>query len=367
MTKPMPSPSIMRGAGRALLLVATLAALSACNSLGQLGQAPASTLPPPERLGTGANVIGVLAAGEPDNLAGGAPDSIFQAARLGATSIVNSSMALELRAVGRNGARDAATQLATTGARIVILPPDLKAGGQAAGPLADRGIPAISVARMSDPARHLFGAGFDPIEEASALTGELTRRGIAKVAVVGLANEVSQNWAHAVGGAFARQGITATLVDGSTPDAMLQGLGSTADLGAVVFAMAPEAAADLASALRADPARVKLLLVGSTEWALAGGLPPALNGAIYAVPEGNGLQKFAGRFTATYSQRPTLASALVYDLIIMAAALQSIAPEAPYTDAALAGPDGFLGFTGPFAFGVAGLATTRSYTIVVAK
>ena len=354
--------TLPRGAGRALLTIMTLAALSACTSLGPIGTAPAPAQPAAERLGTGANIIGVLAVSEPDNLAGGAPDSIYQAARLAATSIVNSSMTLEIRAAER----DAAAQLAATGARIVILPPDVKASGQAAGPLADRAIPAISVARMSDPARHLYGAGFDPGEEAAALAGELTRRGIAKVALISLPNEASQTWARAVAGAFARQNIAVLLIDGGTPDATQQALASS-DLGAVVFAMAPEAAAALAPLLRADPADAKLLLAGNAEWAMAETLPPALRGAVYAVPAGNGLLNFARRFKAASGQRPTLASALVYDLIIMAAALPSIAPDAPYSNATLASPDGFLGFTGPFAFGEAGLAVHRSYEIAVAK
>lgn len=356
----MTSLSIMPRAGRVLLLLVTLAALSACTSLGQIGTAPAATQPASERLGTGANIIGVLAINEPDNLAGGAPDSIAQAARLAATSI--SSITLEIRAAGR----DAATQLASAGARIVILPPDVKASGQAAGPLAEREIPAISVARISDPARHLYGAGFDPGEEAAALAGELSQRGIAKVALVSLANEASQTWARTVAGAFARQNIVVLLIDGGTADVTQQAL-AVSDLGAVIFAMAPEAAANLAPLLRATPAGAKLLLAGSAEWAMADALPPALRGAVYAVPSGNGLQNFARRFKAASGQRPTLASALVYDLIIMAAALPSIAPDAPYSNATLSSPDGFLGFTGPFAFGEAGLAVHRSYEIAVAK
>jgi hypothetical protein len=347
------------------LVLAGLAAmaLSACSAVGP--GLETSSAPAQERLGAGGSVIGVLSFAEPGNLAGGAVDSTYQAARLAAATIVNSPVTIEIRS--GEAAESAARELAEADARIAILPADPTSASKAASVLAKRGAPSISLARAGDETRNLYGAGFDPAAEVEALTDEVVRRGIARLAVLTAPTIPSQLWAAAVIKVLRTRGVTAEVVDGSDLNKAQAVLGGLPDIGAIVFATSPEQAAGIGQAMRSDPARAKLAFFASAEWALAASLPSALGGSIYAAPEGSRLREYARRFTAAAGARPTLASALVYDLIVMAAALQQAAPSAPYDRATLASSEGFVGFSGAFAFTRSGAAMPRRYAIHIAE
>lgn len=350
--------------GRPLLAVLLLAALPACTSLSQSGLiTPAA--PAQERLGTGAHVIGVLSFTEPGNLAGGVPEASYQAARLAATGLAKSPVSIEIRNATADGARAAALALAEVGVRIAVLPADARSVSQAATTLAGKGVPSLSLARTGDSGKNLYGAGFDPAEETAALAADIAARGIAKVALVTMAGEPSRLWAGAAAKALTAKGIAVTPVDAGDFERAQRTLAALPDIGGVVFATTPEVAASLALVLRADPARAALVLFGNAEWALAMPVPPALKGALYAAPAGNALRDYARRFAAASGQRPTLASALVYDLVIMSAALQASVPGTPYDRATLTSTDGFRGFSGAFAFAPSGLVLARQYAITV--
>lgn len=348
---------LVRRAAVALLL----ATLAACSGLPQPSISTPG-LPAKERLGNGPNVVGVVSFSEPNNLAGGTADASYLAAKLAISTASGLPTAVELRNGAAIGPRSAAEQMLAATARLVILPRDPQAVRQAEAVLSGKGVASVSLSREGAVGQARYGAGFSLEEEAAALAGDIRSRGGGQVLLVTSKEVGSDALAAAISSQLSAAGLSARLL----PAEKLGEATAAAAPAIAVFATSPELAANTLLALPIAQ-RTSLQVYGNAEWALALPAPAELLGARFAAPSDNLLRDFSRRFTAAYSQRPTLASALVYDLTIMAAALPAAIPSDPFGQQALLAPEGFRGFTGSFAFGGHGVAQPRPYSIFMVE
>jgi ABC-type branched-subunit amino acid transport system substrate-binding protein len=354
-----------------LVLPALLLCLSACSSTTEVAVAPSVEPPPGEGIfGSGGQPVGVLAFAEPGNLSDGANDSVMRAAKLAAETVKGNPLQVVVRTVDPAGSNLAAAvaDLQASGVKLVVGPDDPRIAAEAARSLSAARIPMLSLSSFADLGVQLYAAAFVPGEEAVAIVNEAARRGHASIAVVSGPGRDSEELTKSILTLGAAAGISARPVDGSTESQFVAAMSAMASAGvtvdAVVFAVGPRRAAAMISALRADQRFTSTAVIGNSGWALAADPPAALKGAWYTAPEGAQLGRFIEKFRAANGPTGTLKAAMVYDLLVLAAALPQTVAEEPYAAEVLTSPSGFSGFTGTFRFGPTGMAAARNYTIV---
>ena len=355
---------------RLLVLPVLLAGLSACSS-GQIAGSPSVEPPPGEgTFGSGGQAVGVLAFAEPHNLSDGATDSVLRAAKLAAETLKGNPLTVVVRTVDPDGTNlgTALGDLQSAGVKLVVGGNDPRIAAEAAKALATMRVPTLSLSSFADLGMLLYAAAFVPGEEAVALVNETARRGHKSVAVVSAAGQPSAELTKSILTLATAAGISARPVDGTTDSQFIAAMSAMAGAGvsvdAVIFAVGPERAAAMTAALEADARLKAIAVIGNSGWALLGATPPALKGAWYPVPEGTQLSEFIEKFKAAYGLSGTLNAAMIYDLLVLAAALPQAVTENPYAAEVLTSPQGFSGFTGAFRFGPTGMAAARNYTIV---
>ncbi|MGB3339194.1 MAG: hypothetical protein WBA73_18615 [Devosia sp.] len=359
-------PSLLR---KPLVIVA-LATLSACSTGQFVGMTPGTvTAPAAERIGDGTAIVGVIPVTEAASLSGGAPDSVYLAAKLAANALPAGTASVEIRQAGpsESAIRGAANNLANSGAKIVIVADPNQEAGAAAAALAPKGITTISLSGIADTGRQLYGAGLMPREEAIALASELTRRGEKAVVIAATGDPASQTFATAVAAVAGAQQIASVMVDASSPQSLIAALQGLQQQGApyssIIFAVGPQHGTMLVEQLQVAGLLADARMVGNAGWAMAEPLPAALKGAWYPSLPRARLDAFVQKFRAAYGSNPTLMGAVAYDLVILAAALPKAYPDAPYAPAVLTSSQGFSGFSGPFRFGSAYMVEPRRYEI----
>ncbi len=358
---------------RVVALVALLLGLAACAS-AQLAGGPAAEPPPGDgTFGSGPQPVGVLAFTEPDNLSDGAADSVFRAAKLAAESLKGNPLTVVVRTVDPDGANLslALGDLQAAGVKLVIGGGDPRIAAEAAKTMAAQRVPTLGLSSFADLGMLLYAAAFVPGEEAVALVNEAARRGYASIAVVSGSSPASQELTKSVLTLATAAGISARPVDGATEMQFVAAMSAMAMAGvtveAIVYAVGPERAGAMTAALKVDPRFKPVAIVGNSGWALIGKTPPALKDAWYTVPEGTQLGEFIEKFKAANGMSGTLSGAMVYDLLVLAAALPQAVKEDPYSPEVLTSPQGFSGFTGLFRFGPTGMVAARNYSIVTMK
>jgi branched-chain amino acid transport system substrate-binding protein len=113
-----------------------------------------------------------------------------------------------------------------------------------------------------------------------------------------------------------------------------------------------DAVPDVAQAIIADGVSIKRLqLLGTGLWddprIYA---TPALDGGLYAAPDGVGYRNFSTRYRARYNQDPVRTATLAYDAVALIAALVKTQGTAPFTQQVLTNSSGFSGIDGLFRF-----------------
>ncbi len=355
---------------RSLVLPVLFAGISACSS-GQIAGGPSVEPPPGEgTFGSGVQPVGVLAFVEPGNLSDGATDSVLRAAKLAAETLKGNPLTVVVRTVNAEGAdlSTALSDLQAAGVKLVVGADDPRVAAEAAKVLATSRIPTLSLSSFADLGLSLYAAAFVPAEEAVAIVNEAARRGHKSIAVVSGAGEPSQELTKSILTLAAAAGISARPVDGTTESQFAAAMSGMAGAGvtvdAVIYAVGPERAARMTATLKADDRFKSIAVIGNSGWALADGTPPALKAAWYPVPEGTQLGEFIEKFKAANGLAGTFNGAMVYDLLVLAAALPQAVKENPYAPEVLTSPQGFSGFTGTFRFGPTGMAAARTYIIV---
>jgi ABC-type branched-subunit amino acid transport system substrate-binding protein len=360
-----------------LLVPALAIALAACSSqvTGPDGgpDLAAGPVPIADTFGTGSRVVGVIAFNELGNLSDGAPDSPFLAAKLAATTLNGNPVTVVIRTLlpDKSNAGAIINEFDALGATIVIGPNDELTAAAVAKATQLRGVPTISLTSFSDLAVQLYGAAYVPNEEAVALVNEAAKRGYSSIAVVSVPGPASETFTKAVLTLAGTAGISARPVDGSTDSQFVAGLGGIASAGlpvaAIVFATGPARAATMMTALKSDARFNNVQVVGNSGWAMVEKLPNALKGAWYSAIESERIGEFVKKFQAANAAAPTLNSAMVYDLVVLAGALPQAIPDQPYHPEVLTNPQGFMGFSGQFRFAATGMLSARTYTIAAVK
>lgn len=363
----------------AAIAVTLLAAiLAGCSTMMAPGNAAATTTPTdkaaPEAAaaaaGTaapaeGALTLGVVTFSEPANRSGGVADASAKATRLATDRLASSaSIQLMIEPEGRgSGAAKIGRQFAASGARLVIGGIDKLAVSNLAESIAADSITMITLAPLADTRLSIYGASLSGRDEARALLTEAKRLGISSLVIVLNATPDSAHLATPLQALAAQQGVAVQLAqtDADLKSALAQPLSGGSR--AVVFSIAPQSAAGMLGKI--DPTLLAGTgIVGNAGWIMAEPLPEEVKGGWFPSLPAQSLRKFVQQFRAAYGENPTLASAMLYDLVIMAVALDVTAGEQAFADSRLQDVAGFTGFSGHFAFGAAGLVQPRTYEIV---
>lgn len=98
-----------------------------------------------------------------------------------------------------------------------------------------------------------------------------------------------------------------------------------------------------------DPRSVRFLGTGLWDDPSLGA-EPALVGGWFAAPQPEGFEEFRRRFEQSFGRRPPRVASLAYDSTALVGILAKQPGGAPFSDSALANPDGFAGYDGVFRF-----------------
>jgi hypothetical protein len=308
--------------------------------------------------------LGIVSFTEPANRSGGVADASAKAAKLAADRLASSAsvQVMVLPEARGSGAAKAGGQFAASGAKLVIGGMDKLAVSYLAESMAAGTITTITLAPIADTRLSIYGASLNGRDEALSVLAEAKRLGVSSLVIVVNGTPDSTHLAAPLQALAAQQGISVQLAqtDAHLQSALAQPLSGGSR--AVVFTVDPQGAAGMLS--RIDPTMAATLIVGNAGWIMAEPLPEALNGGWFPSLPAQSLRKFVQQFRAAYGENPTLPSAMLYDLVIMAVALDVTAGEQAFTDTRLQDVAGFTGFSGHFAFGAAGLVQPRTYEIV---
>lgn len=340
----MTSPAIKTFSRRAMLLAPVLLALAACSTGGPLMSASSSkskaVTPASETVGTGKNLVGLLAADDPANLSDGASGSAYLAARLATNALAGAPVTLMVR---RFESRPAALQ-------------------KAAGEMAQAGVRLVV-----DVANRLFGA-YARKDETTFSAAEMKRRGYGTIAIVRTGDAASVAYANGLAEAAAKVGLKVQFVDGSSAASAAAQLQSQAAMGfepkALAFATGPGRAVELVTALKAVPELAGVPVVGNGGWAV--GAPTGLGKGWYPSLSRAGLAGFAEKFADAYGTRPTIEAAITYDLVVLGGVLPQVAADDPFGPTTMTNAQGFTGVTGSFKFDSSGVAR-RPFAVVELK
>ena len=297
-------------------------------------------------------------------------------------------------AASPDGARAAADQALSEGARL-ILGPVFAADVRAASPMAaSRGVGMIAFSNDRTAARAgTYLIGVTPDEQISRVVRFAAAQGFKRFAALvpegefgTRVNEALRRAAAQSGGqvvavsnygsdgdidgvvrrlanfderhaAVARERQQLAAKDDEASRAALKQLGNAETVGEVGFdaLLIPEGGARLAAIAPLlgyyDIDRTKVKVLGLTTWEAPNlGREPSLIGAWYVAPVTTGREGFESRFRAAYGRAPHPLSRLAYDATALAALLARNKPGADFSAQALTAPSGYLGAGGIFRF-----------------
>jgi len=127
---------------------------------------------------------------------------------------------------------------------------------------------------------------------------------------------------------------------------------ASARADALLIADGGDAVPDVAQTIIADGVNIKRMqLLGTGLWddprIFA---TPALDGGLYAAPDGIGYRNFAARYRTRYGQDPVRTATLSYDAVALIAALVKTQGPQRFSPQVLTNPSGFTGIDGLFRF-----------------
>ena len=305
-----------------------------------------------EIVGHGEHLVGIQVSTEPANLAGGAANAEYLAARLALGKLARTDVRVLISDYGDSASKLVSTtnDLLDGGVGMIIAPRGAAEAKRVAG-MMEGFTTLVSTSFEQLSGRRVFSAGVNPGQEALAIAGELRRRSAKSVALIGTAHSNSTAFVRLMSQALMQQGIASISIVAASASAIAAELrnGASGVPDALVFATPPDVARRAMSALSGDARLAGLPVFGPTDWALSRAeARPA--SCLLPVPKGSDLAGFAGIFRQSYGVDPTLSAAIVHDLAILAGALPQVAEANPYSEQILFSPHGFSGVTGGFVF-----------------
>jgi branched-chain amino acid transport system substrate-binding protein len=262
------------------------------------------------------------------------------------------------------GAADAAKAVIADGARLIIGP--LVADEvEAVKPIArDAHVNVIAFATKTQVAGdNVFLMGFLPRQEVAREVSFAHERGLSKFAALAPATAYGHLMADSLKEIAAANGSTVTRVEFFTgdPGSVIKKLAPANDAApsfdALLLPEGGDQLKQIAQQLKAagiDSAQVRLL--GSGLWDDPGiESEPALAGGWFAASPPDARQDFASRYQGAYGHPPPRLASLAFDAAALAAVLAKNPDPDPFSQTAIANPNGFTGVDGLFRFTAQGL------------
>ena len=349
---------ILARLGRAAATAAAILLLAACSTAGPVDPiAKPDSGTPVASYGTGPTKVALITAAQTDEFVGGAPDSAFMAAELAGDIVAKAPVTL---LVWRYDGKKETLQkiedaVLKSGATLVIAPDDDLAAQSLAGALGKKGVTVVSLGEVSAANAKLFAFGLSGAVEASLTADEMRRRGYRSVALVSDPKSTASPFASLLATAAVGAGIQVTPIDGSDPAGAAARITTMPSVGqgpsAIMFIEGPGTAATILKKLRAQVAFSSVPAVGISAWSFNTTSLAGLGPGWYPAPDTSTISSFSERFSKAFGQASTPDGALVYDLIVLAAALPQLVPGGnAYGPEVLTNSEGFVGVTGKFWF-----------------
>jgi branched-chain amino acid transport system substrate-binding protein len=262
------------------------------------------------------------------------------------------------------GAADAAKAVIADGAKLIIGP--LVADEvEAVKPIAAAAnVNVIAFATKTQVAGgNVFLMGFLPRQEVAREVSFAHERGVTRFAALAPNTAYGHLMADSLKEIAASNGATVTRVEffagdpGGVIKKMAPANGAAPNFDALLLPEGGDQLKQIAQQLKAagvDPAQVHFL--GSGLWDDPGiESEPALAGGWFAASPPDTRQFFVSRYQSTYGHQPPRLASLGFDAAALAAVLAKSPDPDPFSQAAIANPNGFTGVDGLFRFTQQGL------------
>jgi len=347
------------------MLVAVLVA--ACSPV-MFGNGPPHTAiahapVPGEILGTGSVKVALLLPLSATGNAGQIAQAMKNAADLALREFRTADIQILVKddAGTADGARAAASQAVSDGAKLILGPLFAQSVSAAAAVAKPAGIPVVAFSSDATTAgKGVYLLSFLPQNDVvrmvryaagqgkRSFAALLPNNGYGTVVEAALQKVV----ADAGGRVFALERYDLDRVSMQAKASAVAGVVKGGTVDAIVMPDAGDAAPFLAQILAAGgvkPAKVKLL--GSGQWDDARILKESnLSGAWFPAPERAGFDAFAQRYQTAFGSPPLRPASLAYDATSLAAGLAARFGKEAYSEKVLTNPSGFIGVDGAFRF-----------------
>jgi ABC-type branched-subunit amino acid transport system substrate-binding protein len=318
---------------------------------------------PGEILGTGSVKVALLLPLSATGNAGQIAQAMKNAADLALREFRTADIQILVKddAGTADGARAAASQAVSDGAKLILGPLFAQSVSAAAAVAKPAGIPVVAFSSDATTAgKGVYLLSFLPQNDVvrmvryaagqgkRSFAALLPNNGYGSVVEAALQKVV----ADAGGRVFALERYDLDRVSMQAKASAVAGVVKGGTVDAIVMPDAGDAAPFLAQILAAGgvkPAKVKLL--GSGQWDDARILKESnLSGAWFPAPERAGFDAFAQRYQTAFGSPPLRPASLAYDATSLAAGLAARFGKEAYSEKVLTNPSGFIGVDGAFRF-----------------
>lgn len=352
----------------ALLLAFFLAACAGNNAPQTGGGSLFGEQPGPGQIGgqqtvgaAGGVKVGVILSLSAQGNAGSAAQSMKNAAELALAEFQGATIQLVVKDDNGTalGAQNAAQQLLSEGAEIIIGPLLSHAVAAAGQATRNRGVPLIAFSTDSNvAARGVYLLSFLPDTEVDRVVSFAASQGrksfISVLPDSAYGAVVEGSFKQAVA---ARGGRVVALEHypndpNRIGEAARKVSASARQADAVFIADAPEVTPQVIQQMRANGlAAGRMQIMGTWLWddpkLFA---DPNMNGAWFAAPDVSGFRAFAQRYRARFGSDPLRTASLAYDAVSLVAALVKTQGPNRFSEEVLTNPSGFSGIDGVFRF-----------------
>ncbi len=324
------------------------------------GQAPFGV--PSQTAGVPGGVkVGVILSLSAQGNAGAAAQSMKNAAELALAEFQGANIQLIVKDdQGTSiGAQNAAQQLLSEGAEIILGPLLSHAVAAAGQTTRNRGVPMIAFSTDSNvAARGVYLLSFLPETEVDRIVSFAAANGrksfISLLPDSAYGSVVEGSFKQAVA---ARGGRVVALEHypndpNRIGEAVRKVAASARQADSVFLADAPEITPQVIAQLNANGvSRARMQVMGTWLWDEQRLFSdPNMNGAWFAAPDISGFRAFAQRYRAKYGQDPLRTASLAYDAVSLVAALVKTQGPNRFSEEVLTNPSGFNGIDGVFRF-----------------
>jgi ABC-type branched-subunit amino acid transport system substrate-binding protein len=254
------------------------------------------------------------------------------------------------------GTQQAVQQALDEGAEVLVGPVFAQSVGVAGQLARQRGVPVIAFSTDANVAsRGVYLLSFLPESDVDRIVEHALGTGKRSFAALVPENAYGSVVEAALKQTAARRNARIVVLERYSADPgrdsrvrMLAQSAASAD--AILIADGGEAVPRVMQALVAagvDPRRIQLLGTGLWDDPRIFA-DPALQGGLYAAPDGAGYRAFAGRYRQKFGQDPVRTASLAYDAMALVAALAKTQGPQRFAEEVLTSPAGFAGIDGVF-------------------